>query len=95
MPGLADSKIKIDPRLSDTADVFTQSGNKNLRKTVTGRRRMAKTEMILAKMERRREMTRRACTASSQGGRSHSLRKTNVFKIIGMSDLDHLISLYS
>ena len=56
---------------------------------------MAKTEMILAKMERRREMTRRACTASSQGGRSHSLRKTNVFKIIGMSDLDHLISLYS
>ena len=68
---------------------------RNLRKTVTGRRRMAKTEMILAKMERRREMTRRACTASSQGGRSHSLRKTNVFKIIGMSDLDHLISLYS
>ena len=38
---------------------------------------MAKTEMILAKMERRREMTRSACTASSQGGKSHSLRKTN------------------
>ena len=36
---------------------------------------MAKTEMILAKMERRREMTRSACTASSQGGKSHSLQR--------------------
>ena len=72
MPGLADSKIKIA--------AVSHSRCFHLRKTVTGRRRMAKTEMILAKMERRREMTRSACTASSQGGKSHSLRKTNVFR---------------
>ena len=48
---------------------------KDLRKTATGSLRIARTERILAKMEMRRARTRRACTASSQGGSSHSLQR--------------------
>ena len=48
---------------------------KDLRKTVTGRRRMARTERRRAKMERRRERRSRACTVSSQGGSNHSLER--------------------
>ena len=48
---------------------------KDLRKTATGSLRIARTERILAKMEMRRARRRRACTASSQGGKSHSLQR--------------------
>ena len=39
---------------------------------------MARTERIRAKMERRRERRSRACTVSSQGGRSHSLERISL-----------------
>ena len=72
--------IKID-WLSSTAHVFLQQilviqqHMKDLRKTATGSLRIARTERILAKMEMRRARRRRACTASSQGGSSHSLQR--------------------
>ena len=45
----------------------------HLRKTVTGSLRRTRVERARAARERRRARRSRACTASSQGGRSHSL----------------------
>ena len=66
----------------------------NLRKTVTGRRRIARMERSLAKTEKMRARMRRACTASSHGGNNHSLAMICPIKKIPAIDIFLLTLLF-